>query len=117
MNSTKPDTAASGMSRSRTTRLVVSVKEAGSISLMLSSLFSSPYHRGHFRRITSYSSGMRHYFCRFPEFDSVAFRVHDPSELSKIVFHNIVVNSHSLFSQLTQGLPQVTDTEVDHELR
>src|SRR6266849_3769730 len=117
MNSTKPDTAASGMSRSRTTRLVVSATGATSISLELSSLFSSPYHRGHQRRITSYSSKMRCYLCRFPEFESVAFRVHDPSELSKVVFYNIVVDSHSLFSQLIQGLPQVADTEVDHELR
>src|SRR2546427_1103179 len=117
MNSTKPDTAASGMSRSRTTRLVVSIMEAGSISLELSSSFLITLSPWPLRRITSYSSGMRCHFCRFPEFDSVAFRVHDPSELSKVVFHNIVVNSHSLFSQLIQGFPQVADTEVDHELR
>jgi len=59
---------------------------------------------------------VRRYSCWFPEFDSIAFWVYDPSELSIVILLDLVINSNSFLSQLIQNFLQVADSEVDQEL-
>jgi len=50
--------------------------------------------------------------CWFPEFDSIAFRIDNPPELSIVILLDPVINLNSFFSQLIQKLLQVADRKL-----
>ena len=50
-----------------------------------------------------------------PEFDFVAFRIHNPTELAKLAVFDFFVHFAALFTQQLEQCVEVIDPVVDHE--